>query len=235
VPIANHKDKGTHVSARRRASQLSIGLVVMGLHLAGLVAWRTMERGMLWVRFGETRLPSITVWLPALAKPAPQTSLQTHRPQPTPSRSDVPRTREDNKPATPQPTADPATPAPLSAGIPLPTQTSGPIGAQPTVPVTPALNLTLSRKDIISVAPRSFAEQSPFRGRLPKTVERQIANAAAETGPWTEERLDYDRIRFRRGNTCITWHRPNPASIDPLREAAGPPNWLSPGPEECTD
>jgi hypothetical protein len=102
-------------------------------------------------------------------------------------------------------------------------------------PTAPALNLTLSRKDIQSAAPRSFAEQSPFRGRLPKTVERQIAIAAAETGPWTEERIDNDRIRFRRGNTCVMMERPRAASIDPFSDAAGRIPWRSSKPEECTD
>ncbi len=99
----------------------------------------------------------------------------------------------------------------------------------------PPLNLNLSRKDINSAAPRSFAEQSPFRGRLPKTVERQIASAAAETGPWTEERLDNDRIRFRRGNTCMTAQRPRAASIDPFSESAARIPWRMSTLEECND
>lgn len=113
----------------------------------------------------------------------------------------------------------------LKQSSPAEAQTSG----------EPAHNLNLTRKDISSAAPRSFAEQSPFRGHLPKTVERQIASAAAETGPWTEERLYNDRIRFRRGNTCVTAQRPRAASIDPLNEASGRIPWRMSKPEECTD
>ena len=98
---------------------------------------------------------------------------------------------------------------------------------------TPALNLNLSPRTITSVAPPSFAEQSPFHGRLPTTVERQIATAAAEAGPWTEERIDYDHIRFRRGNTCVTLQRPRAASIDPFSEAASRIPLRASGAEVC--
>ena len=121
----------------------------------------------------------------------------------------------------------------------LPAVTPGSAEAlTPTAPATSAtsaLNLTLSRKDIASVAPRSFADLSPFHGRLPKTVERQIANAAAQSGPWVEERIDNDRIRLRRGNTCVMMERPRAASLDPMNEASGRMPWRASKAEECND
>lgn len=175
----------------------------------------------------DTRLPSISVWLPTLTKPDAMKEQRSARLQdPTGST----RQRDANQPTDTTLTVEAA--APAANGVSLPTETVGPAEAQG--PSAPSLYLELSRKDILSTAPRSFAEQSPFRGRLPKTVERQIASAAAETGPWTEERIDNDRIRFRRGNTCVMMQRPRAASIDPLNEASNRMPWRA-NVEECTD
>ncbi len=220
----------TPLTVRRRTSQASVGLVVLGLHLAGVLVWWTAgQHSSMRMARVETRLPSISVSLPVLAKPDTE---QARRPQRMQDPTATTRQRDTTKPADPRFTADVAT-APTASGLSIPLEPSSPAEAQ--TPGAPALNLNLSRKDISSTAPRSFAEQSPFRGRLPKTVERQIASAAAETGPWTEERIDNDRIRFRRGNTCVTIQRPRAASIDPFSEAAGRIPWRSSKPEECTD
>ena len=64
-------------------------------------------------------------------------------------------------------------------------------------------------------------------GRLPATVERQIAGAAAEAGPWTEERIDLDHIRLRRGNTCIVLSRPEIAKMDPFSDSARRMPWAA--------
>lgn len=205
-----------------------MGLVVLGLHVAGMLAWWTMGQHSMRLVHTDTRLPSISVWLPTLPKPDAMKEKRSARLQ-DPMGST--RQRDANPPASTSYTVDAA--APAAHGVSLPTETAGPAEAQG--PGAPSLNLELSRKDILSTAPRSFAEQSPFRGRLPKTVERQIASAAAETGPWTEERIDNDRIRFRRGNTCVMMQRPRAASIDPFSEAAGRIPWRSSKPEECTD
>lgn len=217
----------TRLTVQRRSSQASVGLVVLGLHLVGLLVWWTAEQhsSMRMVRV-ETRLPAISVSLPAFSKPDTE---QARRPQRTQDPTSTIRQRNTRKPPDPSYAAEVVTPS----GVSTPSEPSDPTETQPHS--APALNLNLSRKDISSVAPRSFAEQSPFRGRLPKTVERQIASAAAETGPWTEERLDNDRIRFRRGNTCVMAQRPRAASIDPLNEASGRIPWRMSKPEECTD
>ena len=217
------------MNVRRRSSQASVGLVVLGLHLAGFLAWWTVGQHNMRLVRTSARLPSISVWLPEPARPAAE---QPRRPPIQQDPTDATRPRDANKPADPTHPAELAT-APASNGATLPVEASGPVEAPATS--HPALNLNLSRKDILSNAPRSFAEQSPFRGRLPKTVERQIASAAAETGPWTEERIDNDRIRFRRGNTCVMMQRPRAASIDPLNEASARMPWRRSEPEECTD
>jgi hypothetical protein len=220
----------TPLTVRRRTSQASVGLVVIGLHLAGVLVWWTAgQHSSMRMTRVETRLPSISVSLAVLAKPDTE---QARRPQRLQDPIATTRQRATKVAAEPSYTADTATP-PTASGMSLPSGESAPTEAQ--TPGAPALNLNLSRKDISSTAPRSFAEQSPFRGRLPKTVERQIASAAAETGPWTEERIDNDRIRFRRGNTCYMVQRPRAASIDPFSEAAGRIPWRRSQPEECTD
>ena len=220
----------TRLTVRRRTRQASVGLVVLGLHLAGVLVWWTAgQHSSMRMARVETRLPSISVSLPVLGKPD---SEQVRRPQRLQDPTATTRPRDTTKPADPRFTADVAT-APTASGTSIPLEPSSPAEAQ--TPGAPALNLNLSRKDISSTAPRSFAEQSPFRGSLPKTVERQIASAAAETGPWTEERIDNDRIRMRRGNTCVMVERPRAASIDPFSEAAGRIPWRSSKPQECTD
>ena len=177
----------------------------------------------------STRLPGISVWLPALAQPDTAQPRQPQHPQELAAAS---RRRSNRNPSTPSNTPDaPTLPTPNGVFLPaeavIPTDTPTPSGS--------ALNLTLSRKDIASVTPRSFAEQSSFRGRLPKTVERQIANAAAESGPWIEERIDNDRIRMRRGNTCVMMERPRAASLDPMNEASARMPWRASQAGECSD
>ena len=220
----------SRLTIRQRSSQASVGLVVLGLQLAAVLAWwtATEHTSMRMVRV-ESRLASISVSLPALIALGTEQALRPRRVQGPTSAT---HQRDTAKPAGPSDAADPAT-EPTASGVSMPSEPSSPAQAQ--TPGTPALNLNLSRKDIASTAPRSFAEQSAFRGRLPKTVERQIASAAAETGPWTEERIDNDHIRFRRGNTCYMVQRPRAASLDPFSEAAGRLPWRSSKPEECTD
>jgi hypothetical protein len=94
------------------------------------------------------------------------------------------------------------------------------------------LNLTLSREALKSLTP-GLAASSPFQGRLPVTIEGKIAEAAATTGPWTEERLDNDRIRFRRGTTCVTFSRPEITKIDPFSESISRQPWNAAHPSEC--
>lgn len=95
-----------------------------------------------------------------------------------------------------------------------------------------SLNLTLSREALKSLPP-SLTASSPLQGRLPVTMERKIAEAAAATGPWTEERLDNDHIRFRRGTTCVTYSRPEIAKIDPFSDSISRQPWSASLPSEC--
>jgi hypothetical protein len=123
--------------------------------------------------------------------------------------------------------------AALSSAVVSPLST-GQTPAEVPKPSGSSLNLTLSREALKSLPP-SLAASSPFRRRLPVTVESKIAEAAAETGPWTEERLDNDHIRLRRGTTCTTISRPEIAKIDPFSSSIRNLPWAAdiPPPTEC--
>lgn len=199
--------------------------------MAGVLVWWANQHSMQ-LASGKPRLPTITVWLPAPALPEAE---QRRRPQRPQDRTGATGQRKDSKPSTLQQIPDvtaagTSTNPVLSAATPDSSE-----AVAPAAPATPALNLSLSRKDIASVAPRSFADLSPFHGRQPKTVERQIANAAAQSGPWVEERIDNDRIRLRRGNICVMMERPRAASLDPMNEASGRMPWRAGKAEECND
>ena len=219
------------MSTQRRARQASIGLAVMGLHLAGLLVWWTAEHSMQLFR-NHTPLASVAVWLPELPALGTNQSQPPKREQQTAQASSGLRGQRNSSAAVDTPTVD-ATTTSVSIGTPLTTEAPGSADIPAEISGPPALNLNLSRKAITSVAPPSFAEQSPFRGRLPATVERQIAGAAAQTGPWVEERIDNDHIRFRRGSTCVTMERPRAAVIDPFSEAMARIPWRTSLPENC--
>lgn len=218
------------MSIQARLRQAGVGLAIAGLHLGGVLVWWATPHSMQ-LAPDKARLPAIAVWLPTPTVPYTPPKRGLAPPQ---DPTGALRPRASDKPSTPTDIPNVAT-APNPGGMALPAATPDPREAQAPVAPEPTLNLSLSRKDIASVAPRSFAEQSPFRGRLPKTVERHIANAAAASGPWTEERIDNDRIRIRRGNTCVMMERPRAASIDPMNEAAARIPWRVGEPTECGD
>ena len=99
-------------------------------------------------------------------------------------------------------------------------------------PIGPSLDLRLSREALKSFTP-SLAARSSFQGSLPVTVERGIAQAAAETGAWTEERVDIDHVRLRRGTTCVILSRPQIAKTDPFSDSSHRVPWGASQPSEC--
>lgn len=204
------------MSLAYRERQASVGLIVVGLHLMGLLAWWTTGSAMR-AYPSPVAAPSIAVWLPALPTLSTEYAKRLKpesAPPPDPQRRGD--TTEHSRAAVlALPAADSAVAAP---------STESASTEAPTAPA-PALNLTLSSQALANLAAPSFADRSPFHGRLPMTVERQIAAAAAETGPWTEERIDNDHVRLRRGTTCVMMERPRAAIIDPFNEAAQRMPW----------
>ncbi len=210
------------LSARFKEREISVGLAVLGLHLLAIMAWWSQEHGLSAFR-GNAVVTPINVWLLELPKAVlPQSmTVQAHAMQ-TPQDS---LRQPDHRN---QASANGMAPAAVDTISAPPTDT-----AAVSAPASPALNLTLSRKDAATLAAPGFAAQSQFRGRLPATVEGAIANAAAQSGPWTEERVDLDHIRFRRGNKCIMMERPKAAALDPFNEAYARMPWKASLESDC--
>jgi hypothetical protein len=82
------------------------------------------------------------------------------------------------------------------------------------------LELRISLQLLNSPSSQSAADRSAFHARKSVTVETQISDVFAESGPWQEERIDVDHIRIRRGSTCVVLERPMASIIDPFSEAA---------------
>jgi hypothetical protein len=203
-----------------RRRQVSVGLVVVGLHLLAVLAWWTLGRDQQPTRKSE-ELASITIWLPGVPELSTEPAKLVNR-QHSPS-SELSRRRDrDNAKRTfgatltTAPTFDAALmPAAQSASAEVPT------------PPASALDLTLSRKALSSLVAPSIAAQSPFHGRLPATIERQIADVAGDSGPWTDEIIDSDHVRLRRGSTCVMLERPQAAMLDPFSDAMRRIPWVA--------
>lgn len=208
------------VRAHSPSRQVGVGMAVMGLHLLLLSAWWTSRPDMRPSRKGVDAV-TVTVWLkepPTL----PIEPVKLERPHGVSSAVRSLRRDRDN------PARDPASsmgPLAIDGDAAMPTTEI--ISAPQQKQSGSALNLSLSPEALKFLAAPSLAARSPFQGRLPATVERQIAEAAAQTGTWTEERIDLDHIRLRRGNTCIVLSRPEIAKIDPLSESMRRMPWAA--------
>lgn len=192
----------------------------MGLHLLLLLAWWTSRLDMP-VHRKDGSAATVTVWLREPSRLAIE-PVKKKRMQGATSSGRAFRRDDDD------PEGDPA----VSLG-PLTTDGNAPVpsaeiaSATPPKPPLSPLKLSLSREALKSLAAPGLADRFPFQGRLPVTVESQIAEVAAETGPWTEERIDADHIRLRRGTTCVVLSRPEIAKIDPFNDAMRRMPWAA--------
>lgn len=199
------------MSALYRVRRTGVGLAVVGLHALGVLTWWTVGHDM-HLDHRMAVAPPITIWLPTLAAPLIEPAKQRPKPSAT-----------GPAPAAAAAAAVAAAPSfGVAAAMPSAERAAG---AETQTAPAPPLNLTLSRQALAPLVAPSFADRSPFHGRLPATVERQIAAAAAETGPWTEERVDNDHFRLRRGSTCIMMERPQAAILDPFSDASRRMPW----------
>lgn len=193
--------------------QGGMAVVVVSLHLLGVLAWWTVRHEVPPSR-RSSEPASITVLLPSLM------AEDVSRKKLTPERPDR-RARANMQSNTASMSLSVPT---IDSVVAVPAQSAS---AEPPTPAASDLNLILARKALSSLAAPGLAARTPFQGRLPATVESQIAAAAAETGPWTEERLDIDHIRYRRGNTCIMMTRPKAAMVDPFSDSIRRLPWLA--------
>lgn len=149
-------------------------------------------------------------------------------------------------PAAPQPPRDAPQPRRPRPEVPLPSQPRQPeaitwpaeaaaspgatVGAT-TAPAPPAsatvapLNLALPRGASAPWRQRQPALDDP-RANTPKlTLEQKLANAMGGDGSWQPERLDMDRIRYRRGDDCILVTRSRAGQLE-LGNGAFRHSWL---------
>lgn len=178
------------------------------------------------------------LWLPIAALHlALLLTLQPH----APARSAAPRVltavRLVPAPRRPPP-ASPAIAAPRltapAVTVPLPPAFDTEAAASPTVeppaaPISPAepprltLRLTLPPGYAASAAAARNPALSDPRSNTPRrTLEDRIADAAGNTGPWTEERTSDHRTVMRRGDTCVEVFRSRIADMDPFNGNVAP-------------
>lgn len=184
------------------------GLVV-GLHLALLAA--------LWLHqpgrrddTGDRRLTTVRLVQPKPRQAPPPPAA----PAVTPPRTQAPALPDI---ALPTFTTDPA---PATAAPAMPSSLPDTPSTQP--PRT-ALRLTLPPGYSASTAAaRNPALSDPRSNSVKPTLESRIANAAAVTGEWVEERTSDGRTRRRRGDTCVETQESRIASIDRFNQSVAP-------------
>lgn len=227
---------------------LSLALALM-LHLGFL--WLVQGSGLPVARsqLPSTRLaPTVLVHLPPLQIQIKTSRLpDTKRPlEPARARNSVPQSNAPPSAADPDPAVlklatpanpvtqiTPATPAPQAPSLPG----QAALSAAPSAPEAPEapkpLNLTLAREAMRALPPAS-APVLPS-GRLPLTLEQRMSKtlAANGSGPWVEERMDMNHVRFRKGDLCITYTRPQSAGLFPSDASAQQTPWTTPGMQAC--
>jgi hypothetical protein len=93
----------------------------------------------------------------------------------------------------------------------------------PAEPPRTTLRLTLPPGYAASTAAaRNPALSDPRSNSVKPTLESRIANAAAVTGEWVEERTSDGRTRRRRGDTCVETQESRIASIDRFNQNVAP-------------
>ena len=180
--------------------------------------------------------PSTTLPLPDKKRPLEPARAGNSVPQyialPSAAKTD-PAVIKLTAPANPVAQITPASPTPQA---PSPSSQAA-LSATPIAPAAPELpkplNLTLSREAMRALPPSS-APLLPS-GRLPLTMEQRMNKtlAANGNGRWVEERLDADHVRFRSGDQCITYTRPQTASLFPFDSSAQQTPWTTSGAQAC--
>ncbi|KQW52058.1 MULTISPECIES: hypothetical protein [unclassified Roseateles] len=182
--------------------------VVVALHAAALLALLAYRPPRL-AEPGERRLTAIRLIEPQRPRPAP----------PDPLRPVAP-------PLTSPPIMRPPVISPDAAepdGAAAPPATAAEPQSAPAEPPRTTLRLTLPPGYAASTAAARNPALSDPRSNSPKpTLESRIANAAAVTGEWVEERTSDGRTRRRRGDTCVETQESRIASIDRFNQNVAP-------------
>lgn len=181
-------------------------IAVAALHL-GLLALLWLHRPPPLHEPMQRRLTTVRLVPPRQVPPAPAS--------PT---ADRPRLRAPDLPLPAPPVFSTETPSLVSAS-PAP---AGPAENAPAEPPRTTLRLTLPPGYAASASARSAALNDPRSNTRRLTLEDRIANAAAVTGDWVEERTSDGRMRRRRGDTCVETEESRIAGIDRFNENVAP-------------
>jgi hypothetical protein len=103
----------------------------------------------------------------------------------------------------------------------------------PTQPAVPALNLALPRAASAAWRQRPAPMDDARANTAKATFESKLQAAMGGHGQWAEERIDGDRVRFRRGDTCVDFSRSRAEQLDSFNQSFGPKPWVTPGPKPC--
>lgn len=220
MAISEHQQKAQwKVLGRFRL--LSAALVLF-LHLAFLLALKGMPLPRPQVQTPRLA-PTVLVLLPSMQAPI--------TPPPRPERSlPIEPTPKERFPPLPMASSPAAAPGPvLNHPEPQATAAPGPAASE----VSKPLNLSLSREALRALPPAATPWVPP--PRLPLTTEQRIAKTLAlnASGPWVEERLDIDHVRYRNGDLCITYTRPVTSALFPFDAYAQRVPWSTPGVQAC--
>ncbi|HEY1131303.1 MAG TPA: hypothetical protein VGF12_17995 [Roseateles sp.] len=180
---------------------------VAALHL-GLLALLWLHRPPPMQEAGERRLTTVRLVPPRRTPP------------PTPPAAATPRLPMPDLPLPAPPAFSSETPA--VATSPAPAAPAPPADGATAEPPRTTLRLTLPPGYAASASSRSAALNDPRSNTRRLTLEDRIANAAAVTGDWVEERTSDGRMRRRRGDTCVETEESRIASIDRFNENVAP-------------
>ena len=198
----------TALPIRRPRAPVSALLLVVALHLGLGLALLKMP---VW----RDRSATVSAHSPLLLRLLPW-----ERPRPMPMT--LPRPAAPNhavapaRAAQPQAITAPAAmmpqaPVPSTSGIAAPApRASGPAPA----PAQPPLNLALPRGASAPwrQQPRNPALEDARANSAPATIESRLA--AVLDGTWHVERLDYNRVRARRGGECVVIERTRAGQLE---------------------
>ncbi len=139
-----------------------------------------------------------------------------------------------------RPSLPPLRPAPVPSvlaitpeALPAPVTPAAPTVQSPTPPAPAPLDLRLPRGASAPWRARSPALDDPRANTPRASLERRLRDAMGGDGEWHEERLGDDRVRFRRGSTCVDVERSRSDQLDPFNRAAGARPWIAKPPRGC--
>lgn len=190
--------------------------VLLGLALLRLGVWQDRHPAT------PARAPLVvTLWFAPIPAPTPSAAPALRARTPAP-----PRAATAPAAAYIAPDAAPA-PAPAAPGItvaPMPAASAPPPPLDLRLPRAAAAAATRSRNPALD-DPRANTPRASF--------EQKLRDAMGGDGTWVEERLDDDRVTFRRGRTCVDVERSRVDQLDPFNRAASAKPWVAKQARPC--